>query len=257
MVCEYYGSIRCFDFLNRVENRRHFAEVALSSRSNIFQPAISVSWAEGFTVEHYLGVTDQIVNMVAQVAGVSKKQASRIIILGLKDMAGVCPPRFISRLVSAIREKYPDLVLHYHRHCTDGLFVPAVGAAAKAGAHIVDAGLGPSVRWYGQGDVLSTAAYMEGELGLRTNLDKEMIRSAGFALKQIMPYYDRYCAPYFQGVDYDVVNHAMPGGATSSSQEGAMKHGLHPPAPLHAQVPGRPASVRCSTYWTPSCSATW
>ena len=140
-------------------------------------------------------------------------------------MAGVCPPRFISRLVSAIREKYPDLVLHYHRHCTDGLFVPAVGAAAKAGAHIVDAGLGPSVRWYGQGNVLSTAAYMEGELGLTTNLDKEMIRSAGFALKQIMPYYDRYCAPYFQGVDYDVVNHAMPGGATSSSQEGAMKQG--------------------------------
>ena len=225
MVCEHYDVIRCFDFLNHIENMRSFAEVALSSRSNIFQPAISVSWAEGFTVEHYLSVTEQIVNMVAQVAGVSEKKASRIIILGLKDMAGVCPPRFITRLVSAIRERYPELVLHYHRHCTDGLFVPAVGAAAKAGAHIVDAGLGPSVRWYGQGEHLSTAAYMEGELNLTTNLDKEAIRTAGFVLKQMMPYYDRYCAPHFQGVDYDVVNHAMPGGATSSSQEGAMKQG--------------------------------
>ena len=52
-----------------------------------------------------------------------------------------------------------------------------------------------------------------------------MIRDANFVLKQIMPYYDRYCAPYFQGIDHDVVMHGMPGGATSSSQEGAMKQG--------------------------------
>lgn len=40
-----------------------------------------------------------------------------------------------------------------------------------------------------------------------------------------MPYFDRYCSPYFQGVDYDVIRYAMPGGATSSSQEGAVKQG--------------------------------
>ena len=68
-------------------------------------------------------------------------------------------------------------------------------------------------------------AYIEDELGLKTNLNKDMIRSCGFMLKQIMPYYDRYCSPYFQGIDYDVVEHGMPGGATSSSQEGAMKQG--------------------------------
>ncbi len=52
-----------------------------------------------------------------------------------------------------------------------------------------------------------------------------MIRHSNFLLKQIMPYYDTYCSPYFQGIDYDVVEHGMPGGATSSSQEGAMKQG--------------------------------
>ena len=35
--------------------------------------------------------------------------------------------------MSALRKKWPDLVLHCHRHYTDGLFVPSVGAAAKAG----------------------------------------------------------------------------------------------------------------------------
>ena len=163
--------------------------------------------------------------MVKNVTGLSKKKALRKIILGLKDMAGVCPPWFIRKLVTAIRKKYPELIIHYHRHYTDGLFVPAVGAAAEAGANIVDTAIGASVRWYGQGEVLSTAAYIENDLGLKTNLNKEMIRTCGFVLKQIMPYYDRYTAPYFQGIDYDVVYHGMPGGATSSSQEGAMKQG--------------------------------
>jgi len=224
MICEHYDVVRCFDFLNHVENMRPFAEVVLNSKTNIFEPAISLSYAKGFDVKRYMVVTEEILSMVADVAGVSIDKACRLIILGLKDMAGVCPPQFMRSLVSAIRKKYPELVLHYHRHYTDGLFVPAVGAAAEAGAHIVDTGIGASVRWYGQGEVLSTAAYIE-ELGMKTNLDKEMIRTCGFVLKQIMPYYDRYCDPYFKGIDYDVVEHGMPGGATSSSQEGAMKQG--------------------------------
>lgn len=225
MICDHYDVIRCFDFLNHIENMRPFAEVAMDAKTNIFEPAISLSFAEGFDIAHYLSVTDEIVRMITDVSGLKKKRAVRTMILGLKDMAGVCPPRFIRELVAAIRKQYPELVMHYHRHYTDGLFVPAVGAAAQAGANIVDTGIGPAVRWYGQGDVLATAAYMKEELGLNTNLNKDMIRSCGFMLKQIMPYYDRYCSPYFRGTDYDVVEHGMPGGATSSSQEGAMKQG--------------------------------
>jgi len=225
MICEHYDVVRCFDFLNHIENMRPFAEIALNSQRNIFEPAISLSYTDGFTVDRYLTVTDEILRMVADIAGVNIRSATRRIILGLKDMAGVCPPRFMRQLVEALRKKYPDLVLHYHRHFTDGLFVPAVGAAAVAGAHIVDTAIGASVRWYGQGEVLSTAAYIEDELGMKTHLNKDMIRKCGFILKQIMPYYDKYCSPYFQGIDYDVVEHGMPGGATSSSQEGAMKQG--------------------------------
>lgn len=225
MICENYDVIRCFDFLNHIENMRPFAELALNSNSNVFEPAVSLSWAKGFDIPHYMNVVDEIIAMVANVSGTSTKKALELFILGLKDMAGVCPPRFMRELVGAIRKKYPSLVIHYHRHYTDGLFVPAVGAAAQAGAHIVDTAIGAAVRWYGQGEVLSTAAYLEDELGLKTRLNREMIRACGFVLKQIMPYYDRYVAPYFQGIDYDVVEHGMPGGATSSSQEGALQQG--------------------------------
>ena len=225
MICDHYEVVRCFDFLNHVENMRPIAEVVMDRKDVVFQPAISLSWAKGFDVNHYLGVTENILRMMADIMGADEKTAARSIILGLKDMAGVCPPRFMTELVTALRTRWPELVLHYHRHCTDGLFIPACGAAAKAGAHIIDVGLGSAVRSYGQGDVLATVAYMEDELGLECHLNKDAIRDANFVCKQIMPYYDRYCSPYFKGIDYDVTRHGMPGGATSSSQEGAMKQG--------------------------------
>ncbi len=225
LICKHYDIIRCFDFLNHAENMRPFAEVALNESNKIFEPALSISYAKGFDVAYYLEATKSIVRMCAEVMGVNADEASRKIILGLKDMAGVCPPKFNRELVQGLQKLYPELVLHSHRHVTDGLFVPATGAAAAAGVHIVDTAIGAAVRWYGQGDVLSTASYMEEELSLKTHLDKEQIRATGFMLKQIMPYYDKYCSPYFQGVDHDVLEHAMPGGATSSSQEGACKQG--------------------------------
>lgn len=224
-ICEDYQIIRCFDFLNHVENMRPFAEVALNTRGVVFQPALSLTYGRGFTVEHYLDAAQAIIKQTAKILGLGSKEASREIILGLKDMAGSCPPGFMRELVRALQKKWPELVLHYHRHYTDGLFVPAVGEAAKAGAKIVDTSLGAGMRWYGQGEVLSTAAYLEDEMGLKTALNKRLIRDGNFVLKQIMPYYDRYTAPFFQGIDYDVVQHGMPGGATSSSQEGALKQG--------------------------------
>lgn len=225
MICDDYHVIRCFDFLNDMRNMRPLAEVILGRKEVIFEPALSLSISKGFDIDHYIDVAKATLQMVASVLGTSEEKAASSIILGLKDMAGICPPRFMRALVTKLRSRWPNLVLHYHRHYTDGLFVPSVAEAAKAGAHIIDVGLGAGVRSYAQGDVLASAAIMEDEMGLETLINKPMISQANFVLKQIMPYYDKYCSPYFQGTDYEVVNHCMPGGATSSSQEGAVKQG--------------------------------
>ncbi|MFH0810150.1 MAG: pyruvate carboxylase [Pseudomonadota bacterium] len=224
-IIQNYHQVRCFDFLNHIENMAPFAEIVLASEHNIFQPAISFSHAEGFDRKHYMGVLDDIMAMVARILGCRRQEASRAIILCLKDMAGMCPPRFVTDVVSAILDKYPDLVIQYHRHCTDGLAVPALGAAAKAGVKVLDVADGPAVRFYGQTAVLPVVAYLEEELGLRTRIDKARVREAAFALKQLMPLYDHYCKPSFLGPDHDVVHHGLPGGATSSSQEAALKQG--------------------------------
>ena len=55
--------------------------------------------------------------------------------LGIKDMAGLLKPRAASVLVGALRERFPDLVLHVH---TAGTGVATQLACANAGADIVD-----------------------------------------------------------------------------------------------------------------------
>jgi pyruvate carboxylase len=225
MIARHFTVVRCFDFLNHASNMRPLAEVFLADRSVLFQPSLSLSFGKGFTVEHYVSAAEALLSMCADASGMPPSRVARHVSLGLKDMAGMCPPRFIRALVAALRKRWPELVLQYHRHYTDGLFVPAVAAAAEAGCHVLDVALGASVRSYGQGDILATAAYIEEESGLPVSLDREAARRANFVLKQIMPWYDRYAPTFFRGIDHDVTLHGMPGGATSSSQEGAMKQG--------------------------------
>jgi pyruvate carboxylase len=63
LINKHYHVIRCFDFLNHIENMVPFAEIALKAENRIFEPAISLSWAKGFDVPHYLGVLDDILSM--------------------------------------------------------------------------------------------------------------------------------------------------------------------------------------------------
>jgi pyruvate carboxylase len=52
--------------------------------------------------------------------------------------AGLLKPRAATLLISALREKFPDLVLHVHTHDTAGTGVATQLACANAGADIVD-----------------------------------------------------------------------------------------------------------------------
>ena len=228
-LCELYDIIRCFDFLNYAPNMAPLAEVILPLDDVIFEPAISLSVigtgaGARYSLRHYLEVAESILKMCAQAAGCSVEQAAERIILGLKDMAGVCPPAYIAELISSLKRRWPQLLLHYHRHATDGLFVPAAVAAAKAGVEILDVGMDAACRWYGQGDVGALRAALHAE-GFVDSLQAQALDDGNFVLKQIMPFLDRYCAPHFQGYDHNVVNHGMPGGAISSSQEGALQQG--------------------------------
>lgn len=205
---------RCFSFLNDIRNMQTVAEVVMH-RGRLFQPAISFTQAEWTTNKYYLGVVKDIVDLCA---GVDE------IILCIKDMAGVGSPKRIYDLVDCIKQKYPELVIQYHRHSTDGLAMPALKAAAKAGAKILDAQEDSLTRFYGQAPILGLQAYLE-ESGIPVHLDRSKAEASVQKIREWISDYEFAESP-FKGFDHTVITHRMPGGAFPSSFEQAEKGGF-------------------------------
>ena len=205
---------RCFSFLNDVRNMRTVAEVVMK-RGKLFQPAISFTMAEWATNEYYLNVVRDIVELCG---------GTDEIIFCVKDMAGVGSIHRVSSLIDAIKQKYPDLVIQYHRHITDGLAMPAMLSAAQAGAKIFDVEEDSLVRFYGHSPILGVHAYFE-EMGIPVNLNRKEAEAAVQKVREWINYYDWAESP-FKGFDHTVTMHKMPGGAFPSSFEQAEKGGF-------------------------------
>jgi pyruvate carboxylase len=139
-------------------------------------------------------------------------------------MAGVGSIHRVSSLIDSIKQKFPELVIHYHRHITDGLAMPALLAAAQAGAKIFDVEEDSLVRFYGHSPMLGVHAYFE-EAGIPVNLDRKEAEAAVQEVREWINYYDWAESP-FKGFDHTVTYHKMPGGAFPSSFEQAEKGGF-------------------------------
>jgi pyruvate carboxylase len=123
--------------------------------------------------------------------------------------------------VDALMSKYPALVIHYHRHTTDGLAVPALVAAAKAGVKILDVTDDPFTRYYGHAPVRSVNALLQ-EQGIQTRLDLPAVDESATVVTDFIGHYQEF-ESQFRGFSYKVTEHRMPGGAFPSSFEQAGK----------------------------------
>ncbi len=207
----YVDVWRCFDFLNYVPNMIPIAEEVMKG-GKIFEPAISFSVSDDCTNAYYLNVTKEIL----AITGGAKE-----IILCIKDMAGVGSPKRIASLVDALLQKHPSLLIHYHRHTTDGLAVPALVAAAKAGVKILDVTDDPFTRYYGHAPVRSVNALLQEE-GIQTRLELPAVDEAAGVVTDFIGHYQEF-ESQFRGFSYKVTEHRMPGGAFPSSFEQAGK----------------------------------
>jgi len=205
---------RCFDFLNYVPNMAPVAEEVLRG-GKIFSPAISFTESPECSDPYYLRVLKEIVSLCG---------GTRDIILCVKDMAGVGSPARIRRLIDAILQKYPGLVIQYHRHSTDGLAIPAMAAAAGAGAKLFDVTDDAFSRFYGHPPVRPLVRYLR-ELGFDVRLDMKRADEASDVIRGFIRGYDRF-ESQLKGFSSDVTVHRMPGGAFPSSFEQAQKGGF-------------------------------
>ena len=236
---------RCFSFLNDVRNMRVVAEVVMK-RGRLFEPAISYTVAPWFDTKYYLKVVDEIVDLCG---GVDE------IILCIKDMAGVGTVKSVSELIYAIKQKYPELVINYHRHITDGLAIPVLVAAAKAGAKILDVEEDTLCRFYGHSPILAVEAILREE-GIPVNLNR---RSAELAVEKVREWIRDYewAESPFKGFDHMVTKHKMPGGAFPSSFEQAEKGGFLHLMPAILQVMSLYNQIVKYFDVTPGSQITW
>lgn len=205
---------RCFSFLNDVRNMRTVAEVIMK-RGRLFEPSVSFTMADWTTNRYYLSLVQEIVNLCG---------GTDEITFCIKDMAGVGSINRVSDLIDSIKQKFPDLVIHYHRHITDGLAMPAMLAAAKAGAKIFDVEEDSLVRFYGHSPILGVQAYFE-ESGIPVHINRGEAEAAVQKVRDWINFYEWAESP-FKGFDHTVTLHKMPGGAFPSSFEQAEKGGF-------------------------------
>jgi len=127
--------------------------------------------------------------------------------------------------VHAILQKYPDLLIHYHGHNTDDNDIGRVVAAVQNGAKIFDAGDHALTGFYGPPPMLTAINTLEDYGYTAIGLNKQALVDASNKLRHERPHYRDFESQFF-GFDPTVQTHKLPGGATGSSFEQAVKGGF-------------------------------
>lgn len=147
---------RSFDGLNNPQNlEKSFAYA--KEGGMIAQAALSITHSPLHTVEYYIQLADQFIDLGAQE-------------IAIKDMAGIGRPVSIGRIVKGVRERHPNIIIQFHSHTTPGFSVTSALEAARNGADIIDVGMEPLSWGTGHPDLLTIHA---------------MLKDAGFSLPDI------------------------------------------------------------------------
>ena len=242
----YVDVWRTFDFLNHVPNMRAvFEEVALAGKIN--EPAICFSTGPEHTDAYY-------VNKVAEILDVTGPD----IILAIKNHGGLGTPKRIGQLVDAIKQRFPDLPVHYHGHNTDGNDIGRILAAVQHGAVIVDASDAAFTGYYGPPPVLTVIQTLKDEGYEAIGIDEAAVIETSDTLTGERRYYEQF-ESQIRGFQPTVQTHKLPGGAMGSSLEQAAKGGFLDKMPdiLNKELPR--VQRELGNYWsvTPGSQILW
>ena len=121
------------------------------------QATLCITFSPCHTVEYYSNIADQLIE-----AGAPE--------ICLKDMAGIGRPAFLGKLVKAIKDKHPEIIIQYHGHTGPGLSMASILEVCENGADIIDVAIEPMSWGKVHPDVISVQA---------------MLKDAGFQVPEI------------------------------------------------------------------------
>ncbi len=237
---------RVFDFLNYIPNMVPVFE-EVKAAGCILEPSICFSTGPEHTDDFYVKKVGEILDVTGE-----------DIVLCIKNHGGLGTQRRIGDLVRAILQKYPGLIIHYHGHNTDGNDIGRTVEAVRNGAKIVNGGDHAFTGFYGPPPLLTVIDTLEDYGHHAMGIDRQAIIDTSNRLRPEREYYREF-ESQFLGFDPTVQIHKLPGGATGSSFEQAVKGGfLHlMPQMLQEELPK--VQVELGNWWsvTPGSQILW
>ncbi len=213
LFSRYLDVWRVYDFLNHVPNLKVVME-EVQKAGKLLMPNICFSTGPGHTDDFYVSKVEEILEV-----------AGEDIIIGIKNHSAVGSPKRIADLIKAIRKRFPDLLLAYHGHNTDGNDLSRMVAAVMEGVKIVEVADHGFGGMYSQAPVLSFIQTLY-DYGLQApGLKIQPIVEASDILRRERRLYERFESPY-RGFDPTVKRHKLTGGAASMAYEQAEQFGL-------------------------------
>jgi len=138
---------RSFDGLNDPRNLELSVKYAKEA-GMISQTALCITHSPIHTVEYYVNFADKLVEFGADE-------------LCLKDMAGIGRPAFLGRLVKALKDRHPNIVIQYHGHSGPGFSVASMLEVARAGADYIDTAIEPLAWGMVHPDIITIQAMLK------------------------------------------------------------------------------------------------
>ena len=206
---------RVFDSLNWVDNMRVAMDAvresgALCEAAICYTGDLFDSSRPRYNLRYYVDMAKQLEQAGAH-------------IIAIKDMAGICKPRAVSALVTALKQEV-GLPIHFHTHDTSGIAAASVLAAIDAGVDAVDAALDAMSGLTSQPNMGSIVAALAG--GPRdSGLDPQALQQLSDYWEQVRRSYAPFEADMRAGTAA-VYLHEMPGGQVTNLREQARSMGL-------------------------------
>lgn len=209
---------RVFDSLNYLPNLILGMEAA-GKAGGVVEAAISYTGDVSdptrtkYDLKYYVNLADELVKAGTHV-------------LCIKDMAGLLKPRAAKILISAIRERHPDIPIHIHTHDTSGAGVASMLACAEAGADVVDLAVDSMSGMTSQPSWGAVVASLQGS-DLDTGYSLSDISEYSAYWEQARTLYAPFeCTTTMKSGNADVYMNEIPGGQYTNLQFQAFSLGL-------------------------------
>jgi pyruvate carboxylase len=207
---------RIFDSLNYLPNMRVAMEAVREHGKSVCEAAVCYTGditnpnRAKYSLKYYIDKAKELEKMGAH-------------ILCIKDMAGLCHPAAITKLVSTLKQEI-GIPIHFHTHDTSGLNAASIMAAADAGVDIADMALASMSGSTSQPNLNSVCAAMGGH-ERDPGLDIETLNEFSDYWEEILTHYEPFYSAPRSGTA-EVYLHEMPGGQYTNLKEQANGMGL-------------------------------